>query len=221
MKKLSLSLPKKKTSGRGDCQAPGRDTVQKWLPVQDISGGLMVRSDGRLVAVVRVEPAPFTLLSERERARRITALHEAIQALPGAAQVCAVSRPIDLDTYISGLEAMQVDTDGPRRALLRGYTNYVRGLVTSAGAVERRFYVLIPGDEKRKGAGEDLLQKAREFVAALSRAELQARMCTDQELMDLLFCFFHPAQAAFERADNPAIAPVYITAKDVIEHGID
>lgn len=221
MKKMPMSLPKKKPPGRATGPAPGQDTVQKWLPIVDVTGGILARTDGGLVAVVRVEAAPFTLLSDRERERRIAALHEAIQMLPGAAQICAVPRPIDLDAYITSLEDMQAETEGVRRTILSGYVNYVRGLVTSAGANERRFYVLIPGEGKQKGAREELAQKAVELVAALKRADLQAHLCSDQELLDLLFIFFHPAQAAFERPCIPAVAPVYLTAKDVIENGID
>lgn len=223
--KLSLSKVIKtkraaKITRKSHTPAPAQNTVQRWLPVQDVSAGILRRSDDRLVAVIRVEPAAFTLLSQAERARRIAALHEAIQALPGAVQICAVPRPIDLDAYITDLEAKLVEVDGSRKTILRGYVHYVRSLAASAGAMERRFYLLIPGG-KGKGSREELLQRAGELVAALGRAELQAHLCSDQEVLDLLFCFFHPAQAAFERAAIPAVAPVYTTAKDVTEYGLD
>lgn len=209
-----------KTTHKSRTPAPAGNTVQHWLPVRDVSNGILRRSDDRLVAVIRVEPAAFTLLSQAERARRIAALHEAIQALPGAVQICAVPRPIDLDAYITDLEAKLVEVDGSRKTILRGYVHYVRSLAASAAAMERRFYLLIPG-WKDKGSREELLQRAGELVAALGRAELQAHLCSDQEVLDLLFCFFHPAQAAFERAAIPAVAPVYTTAKDVMEYGLD
>lgn len=210
-----------KTTHKSRTPVSAGNTVQRWLPVQDVSGGFLVRAGGHLVAVIRVEPAAFSLLSQAERARRITALHEAIQALPGAVQVCAVPRPIDLDAYITGLEAKLVEADGSRRGVLRGYVHYVRRLAANAEALERRFYVLIPGEGKDRGSREELQQRAHELVAALGRAELQARLCDDQEVLDLLFCFFHPAQAAFERAAILAVAPVYTTAKDVTDYGLD
>lgn len=186
-------------------------SVQSWLPVRDVDRGLMVRADGTLVAAVRVEPAPFGLLSDRERERRIGALHEAFQGLPGAAQVAVVPRPIDLDAYLGDLEGRMRDADGARRALLRGYLGYVRGLVGSGEAVERRFYVLIPEVEgTRRAAREELVQRAGEFVAALARAELQAHLCGDGEIIDLLFAWLHPAQAAFERATPESVTVRYV-----------
>ena len=194
----------------------GAPAVQDWLPVADIDRGLIVRSDGVLVAAVRVEPAPFGLLSDRERERRIGALHEAIQALPGAVQIAVVPRPIDLDAYLRDLEGRLPEADGNRRTLLRGYLSYVRGLVGGGEALERRFYVLIPANAQggsRRGAREELTQRAVEFVAALGRAELQAHLCDDREIIDLLFTWLHPAQAAFERPADPVPAPRYMPAE--------
>ncbi len=207
--------------GRGSAQprrAGPAPAVQAWLPVADVDHGLIVRSDGALVAVVRVEPAPFALLSERERERRISALHEAIQSLPGAVQVAVVPRPIDLDSYLRDLEARLRDVDGPRRNLLRGYLSYVRSLVGSGEALERRFYVLIPAagqDAKRRGARDELIQRTTEFVSALGRAELTAHLCNDREVIDLLYSWLHPAQAAFERPTEPVPAARYVPDSEV------
>lgn len=221
MKLPTLKVFKLPGAKKSPAPAPGQDTVQKWLPVRDVQSGLVVRQDGVPVAVVRVEPAPFSLLSDRERERRIAALFEAVQGLAGAAQVLSLARPLDLDAYIEDLEARLREADGARKAILRGYLSYVRGLAAAGSAVERRFYVLIPGEAgKKKGGREELMARAREFLAALSRAELSARLCDDREILDLLFCFFNPAQAAFERPAEASPAPMY-TAKEVAERGLD
>ncbi|MBC7336227.1 MAG: hypothetical protein H5U01_08155 [Clostridia bacterium] len=223
MKLPTLKLPQLSVPGakKPPAPAPGQDAVQKWLPVKDVSGGLIVRADGVLVAVIRIEPAPFSLLSDRERERRIAATFEAFQGLPGAAQVISLPRPLDLDAYISSLEGLLAEAEGARRAVLRGYLQYVRGLAAGGIAVERRFYILIPGEARKKGGREELLARAREFAAALARADLTAHLCDDREILDLLFVFFNPSQAAFERPAEPAAAPIYRTAKEVVEGGID
>lgn len=189
-------LPKK---AKKMAEMPRSSVAQSWLPVQDISGGMLIRADGTPVAVIRIEAAPFALLSGRERKRRIEALREVIQMLPGQAQIFCLPRPIDLDAYITSLEALQTEANSIRRTLLRGYLTYVRGLALSAAAIEHRFYIFLPGEKKRKDARGELAQKAAELVAALKRADLQVYTAGDQEALDLLFIFFHPAQAAFER----------------------
>ena len=158
-------------------QPPARraPTVQDWLPVRDVRRGLILRTDGTAVAVVRVEPAPFGLLSDAERERRIAAVHEAIQGLPGPAQIVVTSRPIDLDAYLLDLEHRLAEAEGARRSLLRGYLGYVRGLASGGEASERRFHVLLVGEAGRTD-GHAVLQRASEFVAALARADLSAHV---------------------------------------------
>ncbi|MCL6559159.1 MAG: TraC family protein [Firmicutes bacterium] len=232
-----MSVSKKKVSGkrkkpvfplffgkrkkkREDKSSAGqeRQTVQKWLPVEDIDGGLMKLKGGQVAAAVKVEPAPFTLLSEQEKKRRIKSLYEAFQALSSKAQIFCMPRPIDLDQYLLSLEDLLKETDPGRRPILRGYLNYVRGIVSSAEATERRFYILIPEEKSR---ADELQKKVREFVAMLSAAELKAEICSESEILDMLFCFFNPAQAAFERPGMVSAAPMIKTVEELIKDGVD
>ncbi len=186
---------------------PAPPSVQGWLPVTGVEDGLIIRADGTYVAALRIIPVPLGLLSERERERRITALHEALQGLPGAAQLLSVPRPVDLDAYLGHLAALLCSAAGPRRTLLAGYQRYVQGLGAGGEATERRFFVLLRGD----GADEATLrQRTTEFAASLGRAGLNAHTCDDRELADLLFAFLHPLQAAVERATPPVPAPRYV-----------
>ena len=188
--------------------------MQDWLPVRDVRQGVILRTDGTAVAVVRVEPAPFGLLSVAERERRIAAVHEAIHGLAGPAQIVVTSRPIDLDAYLLDLERRLAEAEGARRSLLRGYLGYVRGLAVGGAATERRFHVLLVGEAGRMD-GQAVLQRASEFAAALARADLAAHVCDDREVADLLFSFLHPARAGTESADEPAPATRYISPREV------
>lgn len=189
-------------------------STQSWLPVSGVEDGIILRTDGSRVAAVRVEPAPLGLLSEGERERRITALHEALQELSGAAQILSVPRPVDLDAYLAHLASLLGSAAGPRRQLLAGYERYIRGLATGGEATERRFFVLLRGD----GADEAALRlRVAEFAAALGRAGLAAHPCDEEEAAGLLFAFLHPLQAAFERAAPPAATARYVPAQEMID----
>ena len=200
----------------GEKPLSGRASVQGWLPVRDVAGDLIVRRDGHLVAAIRVEPAPFALLSPREQGRQVRGLFEALQGLDGPVQILALPRPLDLDRYILDLQGRLSEADGPRRVLLRGYLGYVRTLASTGGAVERRFYLLLPGGAAgRRGADEELRGRAGELAAGLTRAGLGAHPCDEREITDLLYVFLHPAQAAFERAeDYPDVLSVLFVADE-------
>ena len=197
---MKLPKPKLPIGKKKPNQSPvGKDSVQAWLPVQDIADGIFFRPDGHPVGVIRVQPAAFNLLSENERARRIATLYEAIQSLPGKVQIAAVPRPIDLDQYIRDLDSRHVEADGARKRLLGSYKTYVRTIVAGAEAMEKRFYVLVLASNADL---DELNQRMREFIAYLSRADLNAYVCPYSEILDMHFTFFHSAQAAFERAEG-------------------
>lgn len=191
--------------------------MQDWLPVRDVRRGLILRTDGAAVAVVRVEPAPFGLLSDAERERRIAAVHEALQGLAGPAEIVVTSRPIDLDAYLLDLQSQLAEAEGARRSLLRGYLGYVRGLAAGGEATERRFHVLLVGDTERTD-GEVVLHRASEFAAALGRADLAAHVCDDREVTDLLFAFLHPGRGGSESAGEPALATRYVPFREGTGH---
>lgn len=86
-------------------------------------------------------------------------------------------------------------------------------MVGTGEAQERRFYLLLPApasDAKRRGAADELRQRAAEVAAALGSAGLDARVLDDRALMDVLHAFLHPSTAAFERADIASPATIYV-----------
>lgn len=189
-------------------------TVQQWLPVQDIAGGVIHRCDGGLVAALRVEPTNLSLLTATEQQRILGAVHEAINALQYPAQVLSLARPLDLDGYLRGLEAQMRDVDPARQRLLRLYIRYVGGLVTAGDAQERRYYVLVPHVGERV-APEEVRQRAHDLAARLRQADMSAAVLDDRELLDLLHVWSHPAQAAYEPAPGGPPACTTLTRLEV------
>lgn len=182
-------------------------TVQEWLPVVDVADDLIHRRDGRLVAVIQVEPVNLQLRSPREQERLLAVLHEAINSLQQPAQILSLPRPIDLDGYVQMLRNRLREVDRNREHLLRMYTQYVSGLVAGGELQERRFYILL-AQSPGPNAPAEVLQRAHDLATRLKQGDLSARVLDDQELFGLLYVWGHPDQAAFER---PPAAPPSVT----------
>ncbi|MBO8129281.1 MAG: TraC family protein [Peptococcaceae bacterium] len=184
--------------------------VSQWLPFKDIHNSVIERKDGTLVAVLRVMPYNLNLASDNEKRRIIGAVHEALNGQQEPFQILCLPRPVDLDAYLQNLESMaqEIIANLPRKRLLQNYLRYVGSLVAGGQAMERRYYVLLP-HRKGNDAFEEVLQRAHELASSLQRAGLRVSVCDDQEIIDLIFCFTHPAQAAFERP--PGIEPTITT----------
>lgn len=224
LKKIQGVLPLKngKEQRKYDEKKQKQLSAQEWIPIEDLHNGILKIRGGKLVSAIRVEPTQFKLLSLREQRRRITAVFEAMQALDGDAQILSLPRPIDLDSYILGLDELLRETDSNRKGLLRNYRNYVRDIAMGAEASERRFYFILTFDEG-KVAKNDIDKYTREMASLLSKAQLDTKICDDSDVIDFLFVFFNPRQASFERPIFPSLIPVYKTktVKELIEDGVN
>lgn len=207
---------KKKTPATPQAQAAqARRAAQDWLPFKDVTG-VVVRRDGHLAAVLRVEPINLYLKSDAEKKRVIGAVHEALNGQREPVQIVSLGRPVDLDAYLRGLEEKGREALEPRRKdLLRQYTRYVAGLAAGGEALERRFYVLLsraPGKQAR----EEVMARAHELAGNLARAGLEVAVCDDREIIDMLFVFLHPTQAAYERPPErggPQVPPLAVIGR--------
>jgi hypothetical protein len=205
-----VTLPRAKRPQKAPPPDPTRATAQRWLPAADVSDSFIQRRDGTLVVALRIAPVAIALLSDREKVARIAAFHAAVNGLTDGFQIVSIPRPLDLDGYLRGLEDLLHTVDARRRRLLAQYLGYVRHTVAGGEALERRYYILLSGDGRRKGARDDLLRRAHDLRAALGRASLTATLCDTSELLDLIFVHLHPAQAATERATLPSPVTTYL-----------
>ena len=203
---MLLKFPGKKEASKKKqaTQEEARKAVQDWLPFRDIARGVLVRKDNQAVAVLKVESFNLSLKSETEKKRIITAVFEALNGLKEPFQIFSLGRPVDLDAYLRELQEKAREAVSPaRKKLLQEYVRYVGTLVSSGEVMERRYYILLPGKDR-----EEIVQKAHELASDLERSGLKVKICEDQEIIDLLFVFLHPAQAAFERP--PLFAGPYL-----------
>lgn len=175
--------------------------VQDWLPFKDLNDGKMITKDDRVVALARVYPINMLLKSDREAGRVIQTTHEAINGLRDHIQILCVQRPVDLEGYLSDLaEKAKSTTDYRKKMILSNYIRYVSSLAASGEAKEKRFFVLTSG--KGKTAMEEVNSRMEELVAGLGSGELHINSLDDSELLDLMFTFHNPAQAAFENGES-------------------
>jgi hypothetical protein len=185
-----------------------KKTVQDWFPVRDVGDNMILLKDGRYVCVLRAWPLNIGLKSENEKKRIIQSMYEALNGFKDAMQIFTMGRPVDLDPYIVSLQLKsKEEVNMTKKRLLQEYLKYVASIVTSGEAIERRFFIMLSGKEK-----EELKVKAHELASNLEKSGLKSDVISDQEIIDMLFSFTHPSQAAFEKApafSGPYLPPVF------------
>jgi len=196
---------KKKVAGNTNIktEVSSKPSTQQWLPIADIRNNLVYRKDNVVISGVRVQPVNVNLLSFKEKLRKVKQLEEVMSGIDYSHQIISIFKPVDLDSYIMGLEATRNETDSMiRKRLLNIYIKQATAKATSGEAMERHFYILIDQPLGQKPQNDELLvlQRATELAGHLSSAELISTVCNDSELRTLNFIFTNPVQAAYERS---------------------
>jgi len=206
---MKFKLKSKNEPERNDL--PSRaPSAQDWLPIVDVGDGVMKRRDGWFISALMVEPLNIDLKSAREKKKIIRAVHEAFNGQMDAFQILCIGRPVDLDGYLQELEIMVGKADAKRKRHLREYARHVARIVTGGEALEHRYYILL-SQEPDPYARDELLKRSYEMAGLLKKSGLKITICQEREIIDLLFTFMHPAQAAFERAPSfsgPELPPI-------------
>lgn len=190
--------------------APTISAAQDWLPLKDLHDGCLIREDGAVVAGLQIAPYSLALKSERERNQAIQGLWAALNGLTVPWQWLSVYRPVDLDRYLTSLDAMLSTADARRRPVLRDYVHWVSQRVRSGETVERKYYLLCT----RTGldAVPEQQTALRALEAHLGRIRgMRTTILDDAAWRELLFLTFHAHQAAIEAVPEgfPRFAPVY------------
>lgn len=183
------------------------NSVRDWLPIVDIRSKTIKKKDGCCVAVMRIHPVNMSLKSDNEKKRAVAALHEVLNGIKAPLQIFAIGRPIDLDSYLRRLnEKVTEEPNQTRKRLLREYSRHVASVAAGGETAERRFYLLLSGEDDAHAIGA-----AQELMTNLSGAGLLASLCDGQEIMEMLFCFFNPDKSATERVGGAGtlLPPIY------------
>lgn len=202
-----------KKNDMGNSQAADKKkTAQQWMPIVDINAGAVIQKNNEFTVALRLYPVNIDLLSDNELAKIISICHEAINGLNMSFQTISMGRPVDLDEHLNKLDEKMRSTDDPiRKQLSAGYLRQASEMARSGNTLERRFYLIIKGQQEKK-AREELKNKAMEIASNLIPCGLGAELLNDVELMDMHFCFSHPGQAAIERVPEttgPYLPPTY------------
>lgn len=177
-------------------------SIQEWLPVFDVERNFEKRRDGYLVAAIKIHPLNIDLLSKREKRRIVKGLHEVINGIQNYFQIITIGRPVDLDLYISSLqEKMKNEKNYSKRNILQAYIKDSISIAAQGETLERRFYIL-EIEKEGEFAEEDLSNRMRELSSRLNAIDIKNEFCEEEKLIDLLFIYLNPSEAAYEKPPN-------------------
>ena len=170
LKQLLFGQPKASVS----MPAQVSGSTEEWLPVADISHGIIALKDGRFIKIIEILPVNFLLKTPAEKASIIYYYASYLKIAPDNLQICVLTKRADMSAYAERMRGYQnSEPNALCRELNEDNIREVEYLAENE-ALQKRIllvYQLEPGmklrEESIESIGERMLEeeeKARNYL---------------------------------------------------------
>lgn len=207
-------------------------STTEFIPIAEISDGVLALKDGSLRAVVQISAVNFDLRSTDEQKAIIQQFQGFLNSVDFPFQVVVQSRRFDVSAYLTAVKnAAENLSNELLKVQANEYARFVGELSELANIMSKNFYVVLPftiqqQKEKNQGfikslfgsskppkpsalspeqlaaAKTQMLQRADLIIGGLSGMGLQGRVLGDPELTTLLRDLYNPNLP--ESRENPS-----------------
>ena len=182
--------------GLDDTKGEYVGSVQEWLPIKNITGGMVVTKDRRFVKIVEVMPVNFHLKTPREQQNIIYYFASYLKIAPNNIQIRVVTQRLDLESYITKmLKYRDAEENEKCRGMIEDNIQMVSDVVANE-VTTHRFFIIFQYEPQMKGRNNT--------VRAISD-RLNEEAETAQRYLDL--CGLEVLEP--EYADNAVIELLY------------
>ena len=119
-----------------------RDSIQAWLPIKNIIGGVVVTKDNRFIKILEVLPVNIYLKSPSDRQNIITSFASYLKIAPDSMQFQARTLPADTADYVRQMEeyARNEENEFCREMIEDNIREIGQGIASEA--IQHRFFLI-------------------------------------------------------------------------------
>jgi NADH:ubiquinone oxidoreductase subunit C len=183
---------RKPAKNEGD--RPG--SVQDWLPVKNITGGVIVTKDLRFVKLMEVLPVNFHLKTSSERQNIIYCFASYLKIAPDNLQIRVVTQRLDLENYIEKMKSyLESETNEKCRELIEDNIAEVSYMAANE-VISHRFFIIFAYEAGMKTQGAAMRMVAERLAEEAETARRYLELCGIETIVP-------------EYADNAALEALY------------
>jgi hypothetical protein len=201
-------------------------STQEFLNFEDVREGTIILQDRSIRGLLLVSSTNFALRSQEEQDAIVFQFQSFLNSLDFSIQITIQSRTLNITGYLDRLKALEDEqTNLLLRQQTEGYREFVSSLVEGGSILTKNFFVIIPftlieanPDASQTTAGTVLKAKPKvigkltddefermktqiwqrmEFIAlGLRRMGLHVAPLNSEEIIELLWTWYHPEEAA-------------------------
>ena len=179
MQDMSQTMNEKQISG---------NFTEDWLPVKQITNGIIQLDTGEFVTGVKIVPRNIFILDSGIQNNIIYNLQNFYNSIDYEFWLLIAERPVDIDVYVSQLQLMYNDAqnNAQRRLIMQDINK--ANLFTSRDydIVDTEYYILFK--EKRM---EIVQKKLHNLISGLANAGLQSSQTSNSDLRMILDNFLN------------------------------
>ncbi len=177
-----------------------KGSARTQIGIKEVRDGILILPDNRYRSVLATSSVNFELQSEAEQDVIIDGFQSFLNSLTTPIQILIRVRELDIDRYLDDLQTSRADESQKiYRKQLENYRDFIRQLVAGNKILSRRFYLVIPYENKAVNdfslAKEQLLLEQEIIIKGLEKLGMTARSLTSLEILDLFYSFYRPEQA--------------------------
>ena len=126
-----------------------RDSIQAWLPIKNIIGGVVVTKDNRFIKILEVMPVNIYLKSPNDRQNIISSYAAYLKIAPDSLQLEARTLAADTSEYVDRMRSYAERENEACRAMIEDNIQEI-GLGVASEAVRHRFFLIFQHETQMK-----------------------------------------------------------------------
>ena len=174
--------------------------MQDFIPVKNISHGIVETTGGRFIKILEIEPINFMLRSDEEQFSIISSFASWLKISPMRLQFKSITRKADADKHVAMIQnELEEEENEQCKSLGEGYIRLIKD-VGNREALTRRFFLIFQYEEVRRGDRDDFAQVYSMLQTAEQNAKAYFLQCgnsilqpkdPDEATAEILYMFFN------------------------------
>lgn len=169
--------------GTGEGGGGFQGSIQEWLPIKNIVGGVVVTKDHRFIKILEVLPVNIYLKSPNDRQNIISAYASYLKIAPDNLQLEVRTLPADTADYVERMR--QYAEAEPNESCLEMIEDNIQeiGLGVANEAIRHRFFLIFQYENQMKSKGRSVQAIVQRLNEEADTARRYLDMCEVEVLV--------------------------------------
>lgn len=182
---------------------------RKQIQIKEVKDGILILPNNRYRMVLETSSVNFELKSDEEQDVLLESFQNFLNSLPCPLQILIRVREVDVAGYLEQIaKSKQTEKEKVYRQQIDNYSSFIRQVVSGNKILTRRFYIVIPYDQKDKDftiIKEQMYLQKDLVLRGLEKIGMKARSLDSLEVLNQFYSFYNPEQSKTQELTKHSI----------------